>query len=81
MNPTSQTTPTSLHVIFDLVETQNMMKPRFIDGQEIPDWENGSDMAAYIHDLRKQGWKISRAAGGGAVTFTRSQDDGNTQAQ
>ncbi len=81
MDPTPQTALNSLIVIFDLVENQNTMKPRVLDGQEIPDWEKGIDMAAYIHELRTQGWNISSAAGGGVVTFTRPQVDGNSQAQ
>lgn len=81
MGTIPQPAPISLLVIFDLVEIQNTMKARFINGQEIPDWEQGIDMAAYIHDLRTQGWKISSAAGGGVVTFTRPPVDGNSHAQ
>ncbi len=49
--------PDVIEVQFDLTRDQKSLKPRYIQGQEIPDWENGPDMANYIRMMRQRGYQ------------------------
>ncbi len=49
--------PNVLRVKFDLIRDQSTLKPRYVQGQELPDWEQGPDMVTYIHTLRQKGYR------------------------
>jgi hypothetical protein len=38
-------------------------KPRYVDGQELPNWETGPDMTDYIRSLMNQGWSVIAGVG------------------
>ncbi len=40
--------------------TNGVTKPRWVNGQELPDWENGPPMVEYIRNLAKQGWWLTQ---------------------
>lgn len=44
-------------VQFDL--TVNTAKPRFVDGEELPEWQDGPDMVEYIRQLVEEGWTVT----------------------
>ncbi len=37
----------------------HMIKPRFLDGQELPSWPNGPNLLDYIQQLAKEGWHLT----------------------
>ncbi len=45
-----------LRVKFDLIRDQGALKPRYVQGQELLDWEQGPDMVTYLHTLRQKGY-------------------------
>ncbi len=50
--------PTQRRIVrFDLVE--QMIKPRFVDGQELPQWQDGPEMVDYITHLKDEGWNLT----------------------
>ncbi len=73
--------PNSQLVIFEFAESENAIKPRFIDGREIPDWEKGPDMTEYMRKMAGQGWVVHTAKGARAALFTRPQTDVKTRAK
>lgn len=44
-----------LQVKFDDVG-DGTWKPRYVNGQEVPNWKNGPDMTDYIRELMHKGW-------------------------
>ncbi len=44
-------------VRFDL--SGDTAKPRFVDGQELPNWRDGPEMVDYITRLMREGWKLT----------------------
>ncbi len=47
-------------------------KPRYVNGQEIPDWKKGPEMKDYIRDLVNGGWSPVTGVGDKYV-FERSK--------
>ncbi len=45
-------------VYFDLANGD--MKPRRVDGAELPNWEHGPTMPIYIKQLQTEGWNLTR---------------------
>ncbi len=50
-----------LRVVFDL--TDGDYKPRFVNGQELPDWENGPSLADYISQKTDEGCCLKTSVG------------------
>ncbi len=73
MDVLSSHTPDSLLVIFELVQPENTIKPRFIEGQEIPDWQQGLEKEAFILQMESQGWIVSDSQSGKTVLLKRSE--------
>ncbi len=71
MDAPSSPTPDSLLVIFELVQPENTIKPRFIEGEEIPDWEKGLDKDAYLQQMESQGWIVSDCQTGKTALLKR----------
>lgn len=40
-----------------------MLKPRFVDGQELPNWREGSTIGDYIRQLFDEEWHLTRGDG------------------
>lgn len=38
-------------------------KPRYVNGNEVPDWKGGPEMTDYIRDLVNQGWSVIAGVG------------------
>ncbi len=49
--------PETVQVQFDLTRDQSTMKPRYVQGRELPDWENGPDMHSYLRMMFDQGYR------------------------
>jgi hypothetical protein len=32
--------------------------PRYVNGQELPDWEKGPSLFVYLNELGTQGWEL-----------------------
>ncbi len=62
----------SIVVICDVVSTEGpgALKPRFIEGQEIPNWEAGLELEAFLMEMRQQGWSFSASSSGKVFVFT-----------
>jgi hypothetical protein len=60
-----------MRVQFDL--TDHEIKPRFIDGQQVPGWENGPSMADYIKQLGSEGWVVADRLDTALYVFEREQ--------
>ncbi len=45
------------HVRFDLAG--QMLKPRFIDGQELPDWQQGPGIVDYVRHMAQEWWLLT----------------------
>ncbi len=75
MNSSSSPTPDSLCVICDLVEAENAVKPRFIEGKEIPDCQQGPDIDAYTKQMESRGWMVSDSQTGQVFIFKRCEGD------
>ncbi len=58
-----------LRVRFDL--TDHSLKPRFVDGQELPNWRDGPEMSEYIKRLMDEGWALTGTLGGRELVFER----------
>lgn len=56
-------------VRFDL--TDDTSKPRFVDEKELPHWQDGPEMVAYIRQLMHDGWHL--AAGNSRVLVFERQ--------
>ncbi len=56
-------------VRFDL--TDHEMKPRYVDGKELPNWRDGPQMGDYIKQLWDEGWHLTGAASGRELIFER----------
>ncbi len=39
-------------------ETQEVWRPRYVNLQELEDWENGSTMIEFSNQLGEQGWEL-----------------------
>ncbi len=46
---------------FDLVD--QMLKLRYVDGQELPNWQEGPEMVEYTKRLMKEGWHFLGGSG------------------
>ncbi len=57
-------------VQFDLID--DTAKPRFVDGQELPEWQDGPEMVDYITHLMDEGWNLT--AGNSQVLIFERQD-------
>ncbi len=75
--PPSSSAPRSLLVIFDAVEPQNAIKPRFIEGTEILNWQDGPDRDTYIRNMADQGWVVPGSQSGQAIIFKRAEGQGD----
>ncbi len=64
--------PESIHVQFDLTRDQRVLKPRYVQGQELPDWEKGPDMHAYIRVMFNRGYRGMTKGPGQSYIFKRS---------
>ncbi len=53
---------------FDMAD--QTLKLRFVDGQEIPNWQEGPEMAAYTKQLMDEGWHF-RGGSGRELIFER----------
>jgi hypothetical protein len=42
-------------VLFDLAD--QTLKPRFVDGQELPDWREGPEILDYIRQMSRE-WRV-----------------------
>ncbi len=42
----------------DCEETQAVWRPRYVNQQELGDWENGSTMIEFSNQLGEQGWEL-----------------------
>jgi hypothetical protein len=60
-----------MRVQFDL--TDHEIKPRFVDGREMPDWEDGPTMADYIKQLASEGWAVAQRLDSDLYVFEREQ--------
>ncbi len=61
---------TQLCVRFDL--TEDASKPRFVDGHELPNWQEGPEMVEYIRQLKNEGWNL-RAGNSCMLIFERPE--------
>jgi hypothetical protein len=48
--------PETVRVTFDLTGDRRILRPRYVQGQELPNWEKGPDMATYIRTMKLQGY-------------------------
>lgn len=55
-------------VRFDL--SDDTAKPRFVDGKELQNWQEGPEMAAYIRQLMHDGWHLTEG-NSRVLTFER----------
>jgi len=39
-------------------ETEKVWRPRYVNQQELEDWENGSTMIEFSNQLGEQGWEL-----------------------
>jgi len=46
--------------------------PRYVNGEELPDWKNGKSFYTYANELGKQGWELI------ATSYNSKQNLGNT---
>ncbi len=60
-----------IRVVFDLVDED--LKPRSVDGTELPDWENGPGMLEYLKQKGAQGWHIADTIGGRTIILERTE--------
>jgi hypothetical protein len=58
-------------VRFDL--TDDTIKPRFVDGQELPNWQDGPEMVDYITHLVQEGWNLT-SGNGQLLIFERQEE-------
>jgi hypothetical protein len=49
----------------------HILKPRFIDGQELPNWRDGPEMTDYIKQLAREGWQLVVRGSGHEFIFER----------
>jgi hypothetical protein len=42
-----------IRVVFDLAD--KILKPRFVNGQELPNWKDGPDMVEYVRQKEHEG--------------------------
>ncbi len=42
---------------FDIVD--QTLKPRFVDGEELPNWRQGPDILEYIRQMALQWWLVT----------------------
>jgi hypothetical protein len=62
----------TIRVIYDLIDEDNTMRLRCIQGREIPDWKTkGLSMADHIREMNAAGWNITHKSGQEYV-YTRS---------
>lgn len=60
-----------LQVKFDLTKAQNVLKPRYVQGRELVNWENGPDMLTYIRTMFDEGYRGLSASGSQVYLFKR----------
>ncbi len=46
---------------FDIVD--QTLKPRFVDGEELPNWRQGPDILDYIRQMALQWWLVTGGSG------------------
>ncbi len=56
-------------VYFDLANGD--MKPRRVDGQELPNWKAGPTMRDYIKQMQGEGWQLTRQLSQHVYVFER----------
>jgi hypothetical protein len=39
-------------------ESTGRLKPRWLDGDELPDWQQGPTLIAYCNQLGENGWEL-----------------------
>ena len=60
-----------MRVKFDL--TDGTIKPRYIDGEQLPDWENGPAMDDYVRQLNDAGWQLAERLSANTYVFERDE--------
>lgn len=60
-----------LQVKFDLTKAHNVLKPRYVQGQELVNWENGPDMLTYIRTMFDDGYRSLSTCGSQVYLFKR----------
>ncbi len=56
-----------IRVVFDLVDGD--LKPRFVNGQELPNWRDGPEMVEYVRQKEDEGCCIKSALGPQSYIF------------
>lgn len=51
--------------------TDHKFKPRFVDGQELPNWREGPEMVDYVKQLAGEGWQLIVHGAGQEFIFER----------
>ncbi len=60
-----------LQVKFDLTKTHSVLKPHYVQGRELVDWENGPDMLTFIRTMFDEGYRSLSAGGSQVYLFKR----------
>lgn len=47
------------------------VRPRFVNGKELEDWEEGPSLAGYLNEQGAEGWELVSAASGSVLYFKR----------
>ncbi len=53
------------------------LKPRTINGRDVPQWADGPSMLEFIDRVQREGWRLVSATAGGVTTFERQTPDDN----
>ncbi len=56
-------------VWFDL--TEHTAKPRFVDRQELPNWQEGPEIVDYVKQMANEGWELVVHGAGHEFIFER----------
>jgi hypothetical protein len=47
------------YTFVDCEDKNNAWRPRYVNHQELEDWENGSTMIEFSNQLGEQGWELA----------------------
>jgi len=47
------------------------VRPRFVNGKELENWDEGPGLPEYLNQLGDEGWELASAATGSVLYFKR----------
>ncbi len=51
-----------------------ILKPRYVNGEQLPDWENGPEVTAFIRELLQRGYQLVSDPVDNEFTFEVEQE-------